>query len=269
MQLTKLQWHEANAPQRLWAQLNEVGAVWFHIPGAAAMVEEDRHQFVAEILGQSPKTVAFREIKVDERAHTRTDRNGRPIVSYEQSSEEAHFHTDVGTENQRHLQIMVCKRQAEHGGASRFVDMWKMLDRALKEAPDFYAALFTLIRPIMTSTAQAKGGLLFSPTFAWRNGNLVCAHVPRACTCDYVGKRLLAWIREEEPYELHLQPDDCYVSNNLRMVHGRTAFDGSDRLLYRLNTDLHQPLSAPEIHLRNAIAASHALKNLRTAIVVE
>lgn len=230
--IKRFDWLPSGGPQKLWTNLREDGIAWFRLPNAIAEAEKNRYLFVEKILKRKAEDVQFFEVKVIE-----------GTTSYQTTNSDALFHSDISPQKQPDLQVMLCKNKAKSGGESQFIDTWKILAKIKKKDPHLYKLLFTHNRPIRTIV-----GLYWTPTFSWRHKNFVCSHVPFVCQCDDIGKQFLEWVNREKPIELLLEPGDVYVANNLRMLHGRKAFKGSDRLYYRMLTILKTPMEHPVEH---------------------
>ena len=246
MSVSRWNWSEGNGPARLAEDLRERGASFFHHPEAIALSRTPR-RLVDDLFGGTFRPVRIRPltIQVDDQFQD----------GYPKTSMAARLHVDppYGGFLPPHVQIMVCRRPAEHGGENLVLDAWRLLEEIEAGDRELFDALFATPRRI-----QMSGEVVFGPTIAWRRRNLVCLYgaVPPR---DPVGRRFRTWIERSAPLEFRAEAGDVYVNSNHRMLHGRRAFSDPRREFERLLVWFVEPFSAPARLVEPAAAAAEVL----------
>jgi gamma-butyrobetaine dioxygenase len=206
--------------------------------------------FVQELLGVWPEMV--------ERQPIRPRDDGRSFAS---TTVFTPFHTD--SQDFRGappgLQIMVCRRSASDGGATRLLDTRRLLARLESEAPELVRELRGVSR-----CHRFYFGDVTSPTVADKRGHTVFTHSPIAPT-DSIGAQLAAELDKEPVITLRVCDDEILVVDNHRMLHGREAFTDRARDFTRVLAWLPRPLAHVEIDHDGARPATRT----RISVVLE
>jgi hypothetical protein len=237
-------WQGPKPHERLWDEFQEGGLSWVHWPEAVTMAQSDPWSLATALLGSRPFRIRVAII---------TFREGR--IAYVSSKAEAAFHVDQDAYIFPALQVLVCVRQSATGGDSKFIDSWNLLSKIRDTNSDLYHGLFRRVRVVRFSDMFSVG-----PTYSLRLGDLHVIHGgPPPLKNDQLGMRFATAVQNEEPFQLRLQDGDVLVSNNFRLMHGRTAFEDSSRKLVRLLIWLHNPLPAPAPYVEEATLAYNEL----------
>jgi len=207
-------------------EVRQGGLSWFRWPDAD--VEEAPARLATRLLGSSPFRVRSRRLEVV----------GSSAGNYENSSVDARPHTDYDPYLPAHLQVLICRRPAAHGGDSLFLDGWSLLAAIRSDDSSLYEELFAAPRIVPFGP-----GPWFGPTVSSRLGNLILVHGGMPPT-DSVGTRFAERVRRAPAVALRLEEGDVVVCNHQRVLHGRTAFADGGRLLVRLLVWLREPLAA-------------------------
>jgi hypothetical protein len=149
-------------------------------------------------------------------------------TTYTSTMEHAEFHTDyLGAWLPPDLQALPCVRPAVRGGTSLLVDLWRLWARLMEMGVPFDE--LRTMRPGESLASPAAGGLM---NYAFgRSFNLLGPGM------EIDGLALTAFAdREGLLHRIDLRAGDMLVFDNLRMGHGRTAFDDPDRLLEKIHS---------------------------------
>lgn len=188
----------------------------------------DPWQLVTDLVGVRPEMV--------ERQPIRPIENGRSFAS---TTVFTPFHTDsqdyLGAPPA--LQIMICRRAASDGGATRLVDGARLLARLARENPMLHQRVLTEPRHHRFYFGDVVG-----PTVALKRGHLVWTHSPLPPT-DAIGEALALELAHEPVITLPVRDGETLVVDNHRMLHGREAFSDQRRELVRLLAWLPRPLA--------------------------
>lgn len=218
----------------MWSELCAQGLSWFRSPSAVAGVGDDPVGVATRLLGRAPFKLRGRRLEVLPGKHR----------GYENSQQTALFHIDQDPYIPPQVQVLICARPADVGGDSLFLDGWELAREIKRGDPALYRQLFETARIIAFSKSR-----WFGPTISTRLGNVIVSHgaVPPPAQ-DRVGQQVLASVTRAAPLALRMTEGDVIVANNLRLLHGRTAFTDPHRLLIRLMIWLEDPLPAdPEL----------------------
>jgi hypothetical protein len=227
-----LVWSSPEDARRVWERFDRDGLCWVRMPDAVELARHAPHRLIEATCGATPFAIQVNQIRVDDP----TASGRRP---YAVTNAEARFHIDQHPYLPPQLQILVCVQQAaDPGGASLFVDTWKILDDLRGGA--LFESLFETQRVI-----QFHNLVWCAPTFSLRAGDLVCVHNGFPCASDRVGNEFQNLLGELAPVQFKLEPGDLLISNNHRTLHARTAFTDTRRHLVRILTWLDRPLAAP------------------------
>jgi hypothetical protein len=184
--------------------------------------------FVHELVGMWPEMVERQSI--------------RPIAaakSFAGSAAFTPFHTDsqdfLGAAPG--LQIMVCRRAAASGGETRLLDGWALLDRLERTDSALYESLTRTPR-----LHRFYFGEVTRPTVADIGGYLAWTHSPMPAT-DGIGVALARELERQPVIEVAVRAGETLLVDNHRMLHGRTAFSGTDRDFVRVLAWFAQPLA--------------------------
>lgn len=175
--------------------------------------------------------------------------DGTSIVS---SNIYGDFHTDGDTWLPAHLQILLVDEAASKGGESMLLDGWSLVQGLRSSNPEAHSALFEHVRAI-----RYVNDLWLGPTVACRQQNVFINHSPNLT--DELGKLLMSEAHRAPCARFLMNRGEFYVSNNHRMLHGRSAFEGRRRLL-RFMVWLRKPLPAPPAMRRRAERAQEAIE---------
>lgn len=190
----------------------------------------DPWSFVHELIGVRPEMV--------ERQPIRPIDGGRSFAS---TTVFTPFHTDsqdfLGAPPA--LQIMICRRAASDGGATRLVDGARLLARLARENPALHQRLVTEPRH-----HRFYFGDVLGPTVAVKRGHIVWTHSPLPpAPGDEIGHALACELAREPVITLPVRDGETLVVDNHRMLHGREAFSDPARELVRLLAWLPRPLA--------------------------
>lgn len=206
--------------------------------------------FVQDLVGVWPDMV--------ERQPIRTRPGGRSFAS---TTVFTPFHTDSqdfrGTPPG--LQIMICRRAASDGGATRLLDTKRLLARLAVESPDLHRQLHEVPR-----VHRFYFGDVTSPTVADKHGHLVFTQSPQPPR-DAIGEALAVELDKEPVITVPVRDGNVLVVDNHRILHGREAFTDCGREFTRVLAWLPRPLAQLEIDGDGARAAGRT----RMSVVLE
>jgi gamma-butyrobetaine dioxygenase len=191
----------------------------------------DPWQLVTELVGVRPEMV--------ERQPIRPIENGRSFAS---TTVFTPFHTDsqdyLGAPPA--LQVMICRRAASDGGATRLVDGARLLARLARENPMLHQRVLTEPRH-----HRFYFGDVVSPTVAVKRGHVVWTHspLPPPEGHDAIGDAIAVELAQEPVITLPVRDGETLVVDNHRMLHGREAFGDPRREFVRLLAWLPRPLA--------------------------
>lgn len=189
--------------------------------------------FVHELIGMRPEMVERQPIRPVEGAK-----------SFAGSAAFTPFHTDsqdfFGAPPG--LQVMVCRRAAAIGGQIRLLDGWALLDRLERTDRALYDALADTPR-----LHRFYFGDVTRPTVAEARGHFAWTHSPIPAT-DRIGVALAREIEREPVIELAVRAGQTLIVDNHRMLHGRTAFSGTERDFVRVLAWFAEPLAEHRRH---------------------
>jgi hypothetical protein len=212
----------------------------------------DPWAFVERVVGVRPRMVERQAI--------------RPLpggTSFAAGSGHAPFHTDsqdfLGLPPA--LQIMVCRRAAPSGGATRLIDGWAVLEQLEREDHALFEALFAVARhhrfyfgDVRRPTVMLAGAL------AW-------THSPQP-PADPIGRSLEAALGRAPVIELSVRDGEMLLVDNHRMLHGRTAFTG-ERDFTRLLAWLAEPLAEHPRYGKRVTRSPLTRADARLAAVID
>lgn len=227
------QWVEGD-PQSLtwaWHELVNQGATYFADPAAVQDATTDPVALVERLLGG--RVFRVRATPIEASAE------GPP--GFDSTQSKAPLHTLQDPYLPAHLQLLVCVRAARSGGDTLLADSWELAANAKVAHPNMYRSLFRTPRIITFNRSNC-----FGPTISTRLDSLITmlpAMAPRPQ--DQVGVALRDIADHTVPAAVAMEPGDVLVTNNHRMLQGRTRFEGFERLLIRVLVWLYQPLPAP------------------------
>lgn len=186
--------------------------------------------YIHELVGVRPEMV--------ERQPIRPIAHGRSFAS---TTVFTPFHTDsqdyLGAPPA--LQIMICRRAARDGGATRLLDGARLLARLATERP----ALHDQLHHVPRRHRFYFGGVV-GPTVTVKRGHLVWTHSPLPpAPDDAIGAALATELSREPVITLPIRDGETLVVDNHRMLHGREAFTDPTRELLRLLAWLSRPLA--------------------------
>ncbi|MBX3160593.1 MAG: TauD/TfdA family dioxygenase [Deltaproteobacteria bacterium] len=191
----------------------------------------------------------------------------RPLpggTSFAASSGFTPFHTDsqdyLGAPPA--LQVMICRRAAPAGGATRLVDGWALLEQLERDDHALFEALFAVARHHRFYFGDVR-----RPTVV-AAGLLAWTHSPLPPS-DPIGRSLDAALARAPVIELPIRDGEILLVDNHRMLHGRTAFTG-ERDFTRLLAWLPAPLAEhPRYGARVARRPAPTSADARLAAVLE
>jgi hypothetical protein len=232
-------WSCSDDASEVWRRFTRDGVCWVRMAGAIEQARTAPARLLEQLIGTAPLVTHVNEIKM-----TPAIRPG--IRSYAVTNDEARFHIDQHPLLPAAVQMLVCVRQAsDPGGASMFIDTWKLLDDLAGSA--LFDQLFDTQRVI-----RFHNLLWCAPTFSLRAGNLVCVHNGFPRPTDVVGTAFQRLLESQPAIQFRLETGDLLLSNNHRTLHARTAFSDPDRHLIRILAWLPQPMPAPAAYLERA-----------------
>lgn len=159
------------------------------------------------------------------------------------------------------LQVMICRRAAASGGATRLIDGWALLERIERDDPALFDALLAVPR-----RHRFYFGDVTRPTVT-SDGRLAWTHAPGPPD-DPVGRALDAFLARAPVIELAVQSGEMLLVDNHRMLHGRTAFTG-ERDFLRLLAWLPAPLAEHPRYRARVAPAAPPRGDARLATVLE
>src|SRR5258708_7515542 len=158
-------WSSPDDTRTVVEQFRRAGVCWVRMPGAIDLAHRAPHELIETLFGWTPMATNVNHIKV---VPLRAP-NMRP---YAVTNDEARFHIDQHPYLPPAIQVLVCARQAsDPGGASMFIDTWKILDDLWAAGDPLFAQLFETQRIV-----RFHNLLWCGPTFSLRATNLVCVH---------------------------------------------------------------------------------------------
>lgn len=175
----------------------------------------------------------------------------RPIPSGRSFASTA-VYTPLHTDSQQafgyapHLQVMFCRRPAARGGETLLVDGHEVLALVEREDPSLFRALFSVARDI-----PFYFGAVTTPTVAAHDDALVLTASPME-DVDAVGRAFAAAVARIAPREIAVARGEVLLVDNHRMLHGRRAFEGSERELVRFLAWMRRPLAMATRYLQLA-----------------
>ncbi|MFO0631716.1 MAG: hypothetical protein U0168_02565 [Nannocystaceae bacterium] len=167
----------------------------------------------------------------------------RPVAgarSFAASSAPAPLHSDSQLWRGRppELQLTVCLRPADDGGASLLLDAWQWLAQLQRDAPALALQLLTRPRVMPFVFGDVLGA-----TAALRGERPCFTLTPQPRADDAVAAALGAALEHAPRRRVVLGPGQALVLDNHRMLHGREGFSDPRRVLARVLAWLEQPLS--------------------------
>lgn len=235
-------WNASDGPARLRDELARRGFARVAMGEVAREAALAPWAFAERLLGVAPELV--------ERQPIRPVTGGRSFASTQ-------VFTPLHSDSQRYegrspaVQIMVCARSAERGGESLLVDGWAALDRVAARDPALLRALFETPRRI-----PFVFGDVYGPTVGLRGGVLTLHHSPMDTRDDPIAGAFQAHLDRVPRAELAVKTGEVMVVDNLRVLHGRNAFDDGTREFVRLLVWTRAPLGRhPGYESRAAEAA--------------
>jgi hypothetical protein len=238
-------WSPADGPARLRDELARRGFARVTMGEVAREAALAPWAFTERLLGVAPALVERQPI--------------RPVVGGRSFASTRVF-TPLHTDSQRYegcspaVQIMVCARAAERGGESVLVDGWAALDRIAARDPALLRALFETPRRI-----PFVFGDVYGPTVGLRGGMLTLHHSPMDTRDDPLAGALQAHLDRAPRVELAVKTGEVMVIDNLRVLHGRNAFDDGAREFVRLLVWTRAPLGRHPKYESMAAEAARAL----------
>ena len=177
--------------------------------------------------------------------------------SFSSGAMAAPFHSDsqVFLGVPPHVQVMACRQAAPSGGESLYLDTWALIATIEREDPELFARLFEVPRRF-----PFVFGDFFGPTVSLRGGSLVFTHSAFPEEGDGVASALRPFLESAAVIEVKAEAGDVLVAHNHRLLHGRRAFDGSERAFTRLLVWRRDPLPSPEAWRALAQDAAARLK---------
>jgi len=139
------------------------------------------------------------------------------------------------------VQLLHCLSNSVDGGESILVDGFQAAATLRTEDPDAFAVLVSTLVPFAWSDASASLGaerpLIETDTRGWvrgvrfNNRSMQAIRLPRDDLGAFYGSyRSFAEVigRSEHQVRFRLEPGDCVVFDNTRVLHARTAFSDTD-----------------------------------------
>jgi gamma-butyrobetaine dioxygenase len=237
MQLEPWQWSDSESVNRVWTDIDRTGFTWYKDP-LALQKTRDPVAFCESMFGVRP--VRYQKMIVE--PSSGGNQKTLPKTMFAGS-----MHTDCAQLGMpAHVQVMVCDRQAASRGGTIILDMWPVLAKIQSENPALFQQLFTVPR-LLASGHAPRVGL----TWSLCRGNFVCAHPSRASDSP-VGLAYQSYLDAAETTQFTCQPGDVYINNNHRCLHGREAFDDTNRRFIRYLYWFAKPLAAPAPYMDRA-----------------
>lgn len=225
-------WDGGTGPARLALELAASGLAWIRAPEVVEAAERDPWAAAARILGE--------RLEMVERQPIHAVPGGR---SFSSGAMAAPFHSDsqVFLGVPPHVQVMACRQAAPSGGEGLYLDTWPLLATIEREDPRLFARLFEAPRRF-----PFVFGDFFGPTVSLRGGSLVFTHSAFPEEGDGVASALRPFLESAAVIEVKAEAGDVLVAHNHRLLHGRRAFDGTERVFTRLLVWPRDPLPSPE-----------------------
>jgi alpha-ketoglutarate-dependent taurine dioxygenase len=167
-------------------------------------------------------------------------------TTYRHSNTAQPLHTDGAyNANPPDIGFFFCQAQAKSGGRTLFLDGNYLCDTIERESPGLYADLRSV--PVRYSKGEAPGQTVpiigwdsIGPVINWNYYRFSPGQEPevlrlRQAFFDYLDKR---FVQTGDFAPLHLAAGDCMVFHDLRVVHGREAYEAEqagDRCLWNMN----------------------------------
>jgi hypothetical protein len=237
-------WSEEDGANRAWAEMEEQGFSLFNDP-AALDKARDPIAFGESIFGVRP--IRFQKMIVE--PSLKGNQQTLPKTMFAGT-----LHNDCAQLGMPpHVQVMVCERQAKEGGGSILLDLWPVLERIKSENPTLFQQLFTVPRVLSSGHAPRVG-----TSWSLCRGNLICIHPATAFDAP-IGTAFQKYIDTAPTTRFTCKPNDVYINNNHRCLHGREGFTDHNRRFIRYLYWFAQPLSAPMPFIEEAAKGTAAL----------
>ncbi len=188
---------------------------------------DDAWAFVEALMGERPRMV--------ERQPIRPMEGGRSFAS-------TRGFTPLHTDSQDYLgeppglQVMTCRRPAATGGETILLDGRALLARIEADDAALHRALFETTRE-----HRFYFGDVTAPTVRRdAAGRCVWTHSPIPASDD-VALKFAPWLERAAKKHIAVRAGETLIVDNHRMLHGRTAFEGSEREFLRLLAWMPRP----------------------------
>ena len=145
------------------------------------------------------------------------------------------------------LLLMACECSASEGGESKLLDTWALLRELEVRDKELWGLLFDYWRKIPFLFGAVTG-----PTLSLRQGRAVFTHSPQLDAGDVIAARLAPYLATATVHTLRPEAGDVLLVDNQRMLHGRAAFRGDERVFTRILAFLPEPWSRPAAILERA-----------------
>ncbi|NUQ17977.1 MAG: TauD/TfdA family dioxygenase [Sphingomonas sp.] len=167
-------------------------------------------------------------------------------TTYRHSKTAQPLHTDGAyNANPPTIGFFFCEAQARHGGRTLFLDGDCLCETLQRESRELYADLRSI--PIAFRKGEASGQIVpvigrdkYGPVINW---NYYRISPGQSAEIDRLKNAFFAYlesrfVQTESVAPLHLAPGDCMVFHDLRVLHGREAYEAEkagERCLWNLN----------------------------------
>ena len=218
--MTAWAWDDDAGPARLRDELALRGYATVRVGDAAREAAATPWGFAERLFREPPRMV--------ERQPIRAVAGGRSFASTD-------VFTPLHTDSQLYLgappaaQVMVCARPAALGGDTHLVDAWSLCALIERDDPALFDALLHTPRRM-----PFVFGDVYGPTLALRGGALAFTHSPVDTPRDLVSARLAPHLARAARIAMRVEAGEALVVDNLRMLHGRSAFRDAGREFVRL-----------------------------------
>jgi hypothetical protein len=237
-------WSYTEGANRVCAEIDQTGYSWFNDPDALEKIR-DPIAFGESIFGVRP--IRFQKMIVE--PSLKGNQQTLPKTMFAGT-----LHNDCAQLGMPpHVQVMVCERQAKEGGGTILLDLWALLEKIKVEDSVLFRQLFTVPRVLSSGHAPRVG-----TSWSLCRGNLVCIHPATAFDAP-VGTALQRYIDAAPTIRFTCKPNDVYVNNNHRCLHGREGFTDHTRRFTRYLYWFAQPLAAPSHFVEEAAKGTAAL----------
>jgi hypothetical protein len=242
--ITPWAWSDIDGVNRVCAEMDQTGYSWFNDPAAQEKIR-DPIAFGEAIFGVRPiryqKMIVEPSLKGNQQTLPKTMFAGT-------------LHNDCAQLGMPpHVQVMVCERQAKEGGGTIILDLWAVLEKIKAEDSTLFHQLFTVPRVLSSGHAPRVG-----TSWSLCRGNLICIHPATAFDAP-VGTAFQRYIDAAPTIRFTCKPNDVYVNNNHRCLHGREGFTDHTRRFIRYLYWFNQPLAAPSHFVEEAAKGTAAL----------